>query len=1214
MKKIASVILLLCMLISLFSGCSFGGGEKYTVMVYMVGSNLESEGMAASKDIMEMIKSEVDTNKVNLLIYTGGASMWYKEIANDSNSTFILNEEDGKKDIKLLESTSYTKNMGESSTLTEFLDYSYKNYPADHYGLICWDHGSGPLLGFGCDELYDNDSLDLSELQTALDNSKFNAKNKLDFIGFDACLMSSIEIADTVKNNAKYLIASQETEPGNGWDYSFLSTFNESFDIKDISKSIIDSYNKFYEDTSSYASNPDTTLSCVDLSKVDEVNKSLDSLFGKMKLTLDNGEYSYRAYERADCKSFGNESESQRGYSYDLVDIGDLAENCSSDFPDETSKLKSALNSLVTYTKSNIENCSGVSLYYPYNGEIVFAKLGKDKYSDFTSVGNYVDYIESFSRFWIGEIVQNYLSDRAQSITDTETTSDKLKVKLTDKQKKNFSKAYFNILAKRDDTHYTPILTDVNVKQDKNGDIALDPNQKIPVAYSSGDKTRWPLRQVSHSKGKSEYQSIFSKVSTKMWTLPYNASENVTVSCEVKDGNDKIKIKSIERDTETEIALGKNSVDPDKWSDFVNVEKQFLVTKDKDGNVLPFNKWNIDSGETVFFSSIAIDDDLELKMTSMSEMDSDEYYYQVVVEDTKGNKFVTDLMSVEQGKTSSEYKEKTSGGELTYKLYSDHAELINYVGKDKEVTIPEKVKGVPVTLVKQDLFNLNADSTKDTSIEKLIIKNPDIEFEYQAFYNHNIKEVVLPEGMKNLTGENLFESSAIEKITLPSTLEKISAYAFISCPRLRELTLPSSIKEIGDGAFGYCWFNKFAFNGDNANYKIENNALYSKDGKILYGRYDKGNSFEVPKGVEEIAPLGCVGRLIVDRYNDYEELADNTIKKLSLPDTLIRIDENAFRDCEALSINIPDSVEYVANNAFAHYHSQDFVTGNVFTFKSITIGKNVEWIGEEIIGDAAYDSIKVSKDNNFYAAKNGRLMNKSCDTEIIISRDDSSVLNKKEYEAHQYVAKYTDLKKYNKSKYESKNKSYKGKDYSLDYEIKEGNESKIRIDTKITLSGKTFTLPCTVSTLLNQGFRLNDESLKNKTLSADESEFYVDFLNDKGELFSAEIYNSSKKKQKLADCNVVSVAVNKVNSEKGANNEKGVEFSTNGISSSTSLEDVISKFGSPYEISLENQYDNTIRIEILYYDKDNNCLRVFYTFDQKGKTAKFDMVILNESI
>ncbi len=101
------------------------------------------------------------------------------------------------------------------------------NYPAEQYDLILWNHGGGAFFGYGFDETT-NDSLTLDELDQAFADSPFHDGNKLEFIGFDACLMANIETAHTLSPYANYMVASQESEPGSGWSDPSLPTSRHS--------------------------------------------------------------------------------------------------------------------------------------------------------------------------------------------------------------------------------------------------------------------------------------------------------------------------------------------------------------------------------------------------------------------------------------------------------------------------------------------------------------------------------------------------------------------------------------------------------------------------------------------------------------------------------------------------------------------------------------------------------------------------------------------------------------------------------------------------------------------------------------------------------------------------------------------------------------------------------------------------------------------------
>src|SRR3990172_5136601 len=135
--------------------------------------------------------------------------------------------------------------MGQPATLQDFIEWAIQNYPADKYALIMWDHGGGAVGDtFGVDE-NNNDALSLPEIKQALQNAYAMSGKKFDLIGFDACLMATLETASIMSSFGNYLIASEELEPGHGWDYAaILSAIKSNTDISGtvLGKAIADSY------------------------------------------------------------------------------------------------------------------------------------------------------------------------------------------------------------------------------------------------------------------------------------------------------------------------------------------------------------------------------------------------------------------------------------------------------------------------------------------------------------------------------------------------------------------------------------------------------------------------------------------------------------------------------------------------------------------------------------------------------------------------------------------------------------------------------------------------------------------------------------------------------------------------------------------------------------------------------------------------------------
>lgn len=192
--------------------------KDYTLMVYMIGSNLESKLGSASADVEEMEESGLDFESTNLILYTGGSARWFSDVPCDRNCVIDMSRQG---ENRVVAGTAKNADMGAFETLAAFVNFCTEKYPAEHYGLILWDHGGGPLWGYGADELFQGDGLLLSEMQLAMERTVFSESRKLDFVGFDACLMGNLETMAVWAPYAEYFVASEELEPGDGWDYHF---------------------------------------------------------------------------------------------------------------------------------------------------------------------------------------------------------------------------------------------------------------------------------------------------------------------------------------------------------------------------------------------------------------------------------------------------------------------------------------------------------------------------------------------------------------------------------------------------------------------------------------------------------------------------------------------------------------------------------------------------------------------------------------------------------------------------------------------------------------------------------------------------------------------------------------------------------------------------------------------------------------------------------
>ena len=237
------------------------GQDTVTMMVYMCGTDLESKYGMATKDMMEMVNAQL-SDKVNLLIYTGGCKQW-KNQAVSSGANQIFRVVNGG--LQQLVQNAGTGAMTDPNTLASFLQWGAQNYPANRNILIFWDHGGGSIQGYGYDEKNPRSgSMSLASIDSAL-----KAVNmKFDFIGFDTCLMATAENALMLSKYADYMIASEETEPGVGWYYTNWVTAlcqNTSISTLDLGKKIIDD---FVDVCAQQCRGQATTLSMVDLAEL----------------------------------------------------------------------------------------------------------------------------------------------------------------------------------------------------------------------------------------------------------------------------------------------------------------------------------------------------------------------------------------------------------------------------------------------------------------------------------------------------------------------------------------------------------------------------------------------------------------------------------------------------------------------------------------------------------------------------------------------------------------------------------------------------------------------------------------------------------------------------------------------------------------------------------------------------------------------------------
>ena len=414
MKRMISLLLAVVLIIALFAGCSGGteetsieatptaetpietasveaqsitlsnpGGDTWTILVYLCGTDLETNGGYASINVQEMALAD-QSDKVNVIFETGGTQQWAIDGIDPSQ---IQRWKVVPQNIELVDSQTLS-NMGEAETLGSFLKWGIETYPADKYMCVMWDHGGGSVAGIAVDELHGGDMLNLKELSQGISM----AGVQFELVGFDACLMSTMEIAAALTPYARYMVASQELEPGTGWDYTaWLSalTADTTADGLAVGTTICDS---FYAKCAAGGTDSLATLAVTDLSQIPALTSAFDTMAAEMKgLTAVTEQLQPLTQAIVRAENYGGNNDSE-GYT-NMVDLGDLT-LCAEGVLSETGEaLLDALFAAVPYQVAGEgrQRSNGLSIYVP----LAIAPGELDQYATLSATsGEYLRFLE----------------------------------------------------------------------------------------------------------------------------------------------------------------------------------------------------------------------------------------------------------------------------------------------------------------------------------------------------------------------------------------------------------------------------------------------------------------------------------------------------------------------------------------------------------------------------------------------------------------------------------------------------------------------------------------------------------------------------------------------------------------------------------------------------------------------------------------------------
>jgi hypothetical protein len=387
----------------------------WTVLVYLDADNdLERPMM---KNLEEMLRLG-STDKVNVIVLAarsseGDGKYTNAAVANLPNWTDVklLRVEPGR----LQEIADWgAADMGDSGVLKRFLATGMHDYPADRYALIFGDHGMAWAGVAVAESMGDGNSLAIDEIADTF-KAMLPSGGRLDLIGFDACVMANLEVARTLAPYARYLVASEEIEPSDGWDYAALLTRltqAPAMDGAQFGRAIVDTYRDYYvksplHDRAEKAKA--LTLAVIDLDRIAAVDQAVVALGSGAGALLARGGHAawlHLAQARHATEEYGR-SAAPSGLSppgSEVYDLADAAQKLKSHAQDQVSSaaadaVVAAASRAVIYNVHGAARpqANGLSIFYPPN-QTAFAMRGKTSYKEtsFAASNSWYPFLRSY--------------------------------------------------------------------------------------------------------------------------------------------------------------------------------------------------------------------------------------------------------------------------------------------------------------------------------------------------------------------------------------------------------------------------------------------------------------------------------------------------------------------------------------------------------------------------------------------------------------------------------------------------------------------------------------------------------------------------------------------------------------------------------------------------------------------------------------------------
>lgn len=362
MKRVLSIVAL-ALMVAVFVSPVNAAEKEWTWLVFLnADNNLDQFGVTDQNE-MAKIGSNENLNIVSLIDREKGpATLNYIE----------------KNNIKVVAEMGEV-DMGDYQFMAKWVKDMVTQYPAKHYALIIWNHGSGwknnnnqIIKGISYDDSTGN-HITTEQLGMAMADIKAHLGRNLDVLSNDACLMQMVEVAYAVKDSCDFFVASEETEPGDGYPYDgILATLKPGMTPAEFVKTWVAAYAASYNGGTQ--GNSASTQSAIDLAKLNDVKDAIDG-FAKASIA---GKFGVQ-FKDALVKV-------QKFYYRTNIDLLHLVQILKPVITDEgfktaATKLETALTAAIVAngnTGATMRNAKGLAVYFPatsYSFDAAYAKL-----------------------------------------------------------------------------------------------------------------------------------------------------------------------------------------------------------------------------------------------------------------------------------------------------------------------------------------------------------------------------------------------------------------------------------------------------------------------------------------------------------------------------------------------------------------------------------------------------------------------------------------------------------------------------------------------------------------------------------------------------------------------------------------------------------------------------------------------------------------------